>query len=295
MAVTNSVVPLLWMSGPAAAITQDDLLYALVMWKLLGLYADRPRHREDRPADPAVPVALRCRGLHRCACSPSCSRWTCSGCRGCSRDYYSIAQNVPGLQDGTGSSTAGPARRDRRSHDLQPGGRRRPVDPLRPAPAGAGGCRRALRPAACCPRASSPAPSAWSSASSASPRAAARRRLLTVFLPGAAIGAYVLRPVIGQRLSGFQSALRAPDRAGPGRLHNLETYFWPKLFSDWNFVLGVAPCAPGQRRHPGDRLCLDRERLHLAAVGRRHPAAGQLPLLRVCDGEEKLAGGARCP
>ena len=27
------------------------------------------------------------------------------------------------------------------------------------------------------------------------------------------------------------------------RLQNLQSYFWPKLFSDWNFVLGVEPSA----------------------------------------------------
>ena len=38
MAVSNSVVPLLWMTVRQEAISQDDLLYSLVMWKLLGIY-----------------------------------------------------------------------------------------------------------------------------------------------------------------------------------------------------------------------------------------------------------------
>ena len=28
-----------------------------------------------------------------------------------------------------------------------------------------------------------------------------------------------------------------------GRLENLQTYFWPKLFSHWNFVFGIEPSA----------------------------------------------------
>jgi hypothetical protein len=73
--------------------------------------------------------------------------------------------------------------------------------------------------------------------------AAARKpRLLTVFLPGAAVAGYALRPVIGRRLSGFQSASGLPT-SWTGRLLNLQSYFWPKLFSNWNFVLGVEPSA----------------------------------------------------
>jgi amino acid transporter len=67
-------------------------------------------------------------------------------------------------------------------------------------------------------------------------------RLLTVFMPGAAGAAYALRPVIGKRLSGFQSASGLPT-SWIGRLQNLQDYFWPKLFSDWNWVLGVGPAA----------------------------------------------------
>src|SRR5207302_8441381 len=51
-----------------------------------------------------------------------------------------------------------------------------------------------------------------------------------------------LRPVIGKRLSGFQSASGVPT-SWTTRLQNLQGYFWPKLFSDWNWTLGAETAA----------------------------------------------------
>ena len=67
-------------------------------------------------------------------------------------------------------------------------------------------------------------------------------RLLTLFVPAGLIASQALRPVISRRLSGFQSASGLPA-SWTGRLQNLRGYFWPKLFSDWNFLLGVRPSA----------------------------------------------------
>jgi putative peptidoglycan lipid II flippase len=67
-------------------------------------------------------------------------------------------------------------------------------------------------------------------------------RLLWGFVPTAVVAGIALRPVISRRLSGFQSASGLPV-SWTGRLQNLQTYFWPKLFSHWNFVLGVEPSA----------------------------------------------------
>jgi hypothetical protein len=68
------------------------------------------------------------------------------------------------------------------------------------------------------------------------------QRLLGLFAAATAVGVVVLWPVINQRLLGFQSASGLPS-SWTGRLYNLRTYYWPTLFSDWNWVLGVRPSA----------------------------------------------------
>lgn len=67
-------------------------------------------------------------------------------------------------------------------------------------------------------------------------------RRIVAMVPVALIGAVAMAPVIERRLSGFNN----PDGLPPGwlgRLQNLRTYFWPELFSNLNFVLGVRPAA----------------------------------------------------
>jgi murein biosynthesis integral membrane protein MurJ len=67
-------------------------------------------------------------------------------------------------------------------------------------------------------------------------------RMVAYAIPVALLGAAVLWPVIETRLAGFGGGTQLPT-SWLVRLDNLETYFWPQLFSDWNWILGVRPSA----------------------------------------------------
>jgi peptidoglycan biosynthesis protein MviN/MurJ (putative lipid II flippase) len=67
-------------------------------------------------------------------------------------------------------------------------------------------------------------------------------RLVAYAIPVALCGGILLWPVIALRLSGFHSASGLPV-SWTGRLYNLHTFFWPVLFSDNNWILGVRPSA----------------------------------------------------
>jgi murein biosynthesis integral membrane protein MurJ len=67
-------------------------------------------------------------------------------------------------------------------------------------------------------------------------------RLAAYAAPVAVLAGVLLWPIIQTRLSGFQSDTGIP-LSWTYRLINLRTYFWPVLFSDNNWILGVEPAA----------------------------------------------------
>jgi len=239
MAVTNSVIPLLWMTVRQQAITLRDLLYALVIWKLLGIYAIvRAAVSTDRQVRRCLwlSVAVAC-VVSLIAIMQSLSLLGVS--RLLAEFFGGPSQFGPA--GGRGSSTLGlPAA----TADLM-------VFNLAIVNGLWMRCRRhrlVLAVGAALMLFGALAAGEFAGAIGllvgllCIAIVSGSARLLGWFVPAIAIGGWVMWPVIGTRLIGFQSASGLPV-SWLGRLDNLETYFWPKLFSDWNFVLGVRPAA----------------------------------------------------
>jgi murein biosynthesis integral membrane protein MurJ len=239
MAVCNSVIPLLWMAVRREAISQDDILYALVMWKLLAIYIIvRAAVRTDRQVRNclwlfvsvvsvvAVVAVLQSAGLFGVPAFLA-------------NNFGAVSQSGPG--GGRGGSTLG-----------LPGAT---ADLMVFGLAAVTGLwmryRRhqlAIAVAAALMISGALAAGEFSGAIglvagvicivivTGSPR------LIAYFSAAAAIGAFIAAPIISTRLSGFSSTSGLPE-SWVVRLQNLQTYFWPRLFSDWNFILGVRPAA----------------------------------------------------
>ena len=240
MAVTSSVVPLLWMLVRQEQISSADILYALVLWKFLGLYVIV---RVSVSTDQQI---LRCLRLSVAAASVVAllailQSLDLLGVPRFLNDYYAYSADLGGPAGGRASSTLGlPAAtadlmiynlaivsglwiRYRRHRLLLSAAAALFV--FGALAAGEFSSAIGLVVGLICIAAVTNSP-----------------RLLTVFVPAGLIGSVLVWPVISKRLSGFQSPYGLPP-SWLGRLNNLRTYFWPKLFSDWNFLLGVRPAA----------------------------------------------------
>jgi hypothetical protein len=68
------------------------------------------------------------------------------------------------------------------------------------------------------------------------------RKIAAAIVPVSIVGGALLWPVIQTRIGGFNSATGLPV-SWTNRLYNLQTYFWPTLFSDYNWIFGVRPSA----------------------------------------------------
>jgi murein biosynthesis integral membrane protein MurJ len=242
MAVANSVIPLLWMMVRAQPVSMDDLLYALVLWKLIGLYAIvRFSVTTERQVRRCLWLSVGAASVVAVlAILQSLGKF---GVASMLAHYYSASQTgaTGGLQNGRGSSTLGlPAA----TADLM-------ILNLAVVVGLWTRYRRhrwALSVAGLLFVMGSLSAGEFSSAIGlligiiCIAVVARQPKILLVFLPGAVAAAFALRSVIGRRLSGFQSASGLPT-SWTGRLQNLQSYFWPRLVTDWNWVLGAEPAA----------------------------------------------------
>jgi murein biosynthesis integral membrane protein MurJ len=240
MAVANSVVILLWMVIRQQPISQDDILYALVLWKLLGLYAlVRWSVRTDRQILISLWISVAAASV--VAVVAILQSLALGGVPGILANHFGGYASASGPAGGRGSSLLGlpGATADLMIFNLavisglwtRYRGHRLVLTAAAVLmvfgviSAGQftgyiGVCVGVVCIALVC----------------------RTPKLLGLFAAAGVVGAIILWPVISTRLAGFHSASGLPV-SWTGRLYILRNYFWPQLFSHWNWLLGVRPAA----------------------------------------------------
>ncbi len=242
LAVCSSVVPLWWMTVRQRVMTGDDLLYGLVLWKYFGLYVlirmsvstDRQILRCLRISVVAacvVAVLAILQSLGLFGVPRILAIWyPAFGFNGATNTFSARGSSTLGLPAATAdlmlfnlAIVSGVWMRSRRHRAL-------------------------LVPAAALLVLAALSAGEFSSAIGLVVAVIAiavvtnSARLLAIFVPAGLVSSQLLQPVFAARLSGFQSVAGLPV-SWIGRLQNLQSYFWPTLFSHWNFLLGVRPSA----------------------------------------------------
>jgi hypothetical protein len=240
LAFASSLMPLAWMLARGRRIEQDDLLYALMMWKYYGVYlVARASVRTERQVRTCLWIAMVSAGV--VAALAVLQSLQLFGVTALLSRYYTPYGNAQALLNNRGGSTlALPiVVADLVTFNLaiavgllvKGRGRRGPLIVL--ATLFVMGAFAAGE---------------FSGATAlllgvvATALVTRQVRWLFGFIPAFLLAAHALWPVIERRLSGFGSASGLPV-SWTGRLHNLQNYFWPALFSDGNLVLGVRPAA----------------------------------------------------
>jgi hypothetical protein len=240
MALSNSIVPMLWMTARQQAVTKDDILYALVMWKLVGIYLI------VRASITTYAQAMRCYWLSLAAGSivailAILQSLGLFGVPHLLASYYAPFGYTGALEHSRGSSTLAlpAATADFMIYNLGLVAGLWIVSQRRRLLLGGAGVLFVMG-----------ALSAGEFSSAIGlvvgicmiAVVTSYPRLLSIFVPITGIAIVVLRPVIAARLNGFDTVSGLPV-SWTGRLANLHDHFWPTLFSNWNYLLGVRPSA----------------------------------------------------
>jgi len=240
-AYAGSVLPLLWMVARGREVSADDLLYASYVWKYAGIYAlVRVSVRSEAQVRTCLWVILAAgavvgavavaQSLGVSAVSAVLGTWysggeTTGGGRGASTLSSPLA--VADVMVLNLAIAAGLALRGERHRVLLAAAMLTFALGVVAASQVSGALALAVAVLVV-------------GVASGRPRA-----FLLSALPVTAAAALLLWPVLGRRLGEFESLYGLPRAwVGPdGRLQNLETFFWPELFSDLNWLTGVRVAA----------------------------------------------------
>ena len=240
LCLTSSVLPLIMMVGRQRAIQNDDILYSIVLWKLTAEYI------VVRSVVVTREQAMRCLALFMASAAIVCvvgilQTMNKFGVLTLLAKYYAPGSTTSDLSQGRGSSLLGlPAA----VADLAIIGLAIAVALIVRGSRWRWllGCLAVIYAFAVVAAAEFSTVLGLLVAVVVIVILTKSTRIIGYAIPVAVIGAVFLWPVIEIRLSGFQSASGLPS-SWLVRLYNLRTYFWPPLFSDYNWILGVRPSA----------------------------------------------------
>lgn len=241
LCVTSSILPLMMMVARQRAITTDDLLYSIVLWKLLAEYVI------VRSVIVTSEQVMRCLWLSMWSAAIVCAVGILQslklfGVPGLLATYYAPLDVTSALSIGRGSSLLGlPAA----VADLAILNLAIAIGML------ARGHRRRLLLTGLAVLFTLAVVAAAEFATVFGLLVAVvviviltkSGRILLYAGPVALLAGVLLWPVIQLRLSGFQTGGFQLPASWVERLQHLESYFWPVLFSDYNWILGVRPDA----------------------------------------------------
>jgi hypothetical protein len=240
LGITSSVLPLAMMVVRQRAIASDDLQYCLVIWKLLAEYVIMRSVVKTREQ------ALHCLVLSMAAAAVVCvigmlQALHLFGVPGLLAKYYAPNDVTTPLSDGRGSSLLGLPAAVADLAILNLGIAIAMILRGYPRRLWLGGLA-ALFALGVIAAAEFSTLIGLIVALVALMVITKAARIAAYAVPVGLIGAVLLWPVIQTRLGGFNSATGLPV-SWLNRLYNLRTYFWPVLFSDNNWILGVRPSA----------------------------------------------------
>jgi hypothetical protein len=241
LAVTGSVLPLLWMHARGAEVTQDDVLYALTLWKYYGLYLI-VRTSVRSVGDVAICLWLSLGAAAVVAVVAILQALQLFGVPELLATYFAPLGETDALHNMRGSSTiASPqAVADVMTFNLA----------IAAGLALRGSSRQVVLVALCVLLVFGALASGQFSGALALLVGVIAFGYVTgllttavlAFVPAAIVAMLVLRPVVDRRIAGFDTPAGIPP-SWVGRVENLRTYFLPELSSGWNTLLGVRPAA----------------------------------------------------